>query len=83
VLQEFHINYITEGSVPFITGEDHFLIVPGSILILQPEMWPRYMPDPNTGLSEPCIGFKGDFCAHFFQEDFFQVGKACLHFRKI
>ena len=78
VLQEYQINYITEGSGTFETSEGQFQVVPGSILILRPGMWHRYKPDPNTGWNEHYIGFKGDFCAHFFQEGFFPVGKPVL-----
>ena len=46
VLQEYQINYITEGSGTFETSTDQFQVVPGSILILRPGMWHRYKPIP-------------------------------------
>lgn len=79
VLQEFQINYITEGSGTFETLTDTFQVVPGSMLILQPGMWHRYKPDPNTGWNEHYIGFKGDFCSKLFQEGFFSSGKPVLY----
>lgn len=79
VLQEFQINYITEGSGTFETLTDTFQVVPGSMLILQPGMWHRYRPDPNTGWNEHYIGFKGDFCSKLFQEGFFSSGKPVLY----
>jgi len=75
ILQEYQINYITEGSGVFETSTDQFKVVPGSILILRPGVWHRYKPDPNTGWNEHYIGFNGDFCSHLFQEGFFQSGK--------
>ncbi|MFY9151192.1 MAG: AraC family transcriptional regulator [Prolixibacteraceae bacterium] len=79
VLQEFQINYITEGSGTFETLTDAYQVVPGSMLILQPGMWHRYKPDPDTGWNEHYIGFKGDFCSKLFQEGFFQSGKPVLY----
>ncbi len=79
ILQEYQINYITEGSGTFETGEGQFPVVPGSMLILRPGMWHRYKPDPNTGWNEHYIGFKGDFCARLFHEGFFQVEKPVIY----
>jgi len=79
ILQEFQINYITEGSGTFETSEDQFQVVPGSMIILRPGMWHRYKPDLNTGWNEHYIGFNGDFCTHLFQEGFFQIGKPVIY----
>ena len=79
ILQEYQINYITEGSGILETETDQFKVVPGSILILRPGLWHRYKPDPNTGWNEHYIGFKGDFCSHFFQEGFFQSAKPIMY----
>ncbi len=79
ILQEYQINYITEGSGLFETSTDQFKVVPGSILVLQPGAWHRYKPDSNTGWNEHYIGFNGDFCSHFFQEVFFQSAKPVIY----
>ena len=79
VLQEFQINYITEGSGTFETQTDTFQVVPGSMLILRPGMWHRYKPDPNTGWNEHYIGFNGEFCNKLFQDGFFQSGKPVMY----
>ncbi len=79
VLQEYQINYITEGSGIFETSNDQFQVVPGSMLIIRPGMWHRYKPDPNTGWNEHYIGFNGDFCSHLFHEGFFQAAKPVLY----
>jgi len=78
ILQEYQLNYITEGSGIFETSEGQFQVVPGSMLILRPGMWHRYKPDQNTGWNEHYIGFNGDFCTNLFQEGFFQVSKPVL-----
>ena len=79
ILQEYQINYITEGSGIFETSTDQFQVVPGSMLILRPGMWHRYKPDPNTGWNEHYLGFNGDFCSHLFNEGFFQSGKPVMY----
>jgi AraC-like DNA-binding protein len=79
MLQEYQINYITEGSGTFETSEDQFQVVPGSIFILRPGMWHRYKPELKTGWNEHYIGFNGDFCTKLFQEGFFQAGKPVIY----
>jgi len=79
ILQEYQINYITEGSGIFETADNQFQVVPGSILIVRPGVWHRYKPDSNTGWNEHYIGFNGDFCSHLFNEGFFQQGKPVLY----
>lgn len=79
ILQEYQINYITEGSGVFETSNDQFKVVPGSILILQPGIWHRYKPDSNTGWNEHYIGFNGVFCSHFFKEAFFQSSRPVIY----
>ena len=79
ILQEYQINYITEGSGVFETETDQFQVVPGSMLILRPGMWHRYKPDANAGWNEHYIGFNGNFCLNIFQEGFFQSSKPVLY----
>jgi len=79
ILQEYQINYITEGSGVFETITDQIKVVPGSVLILRPGMWHRYKPDADSGWSEHYIGFKGDFCPNLFQEGFFPSSKPVVY----
>jgi len=79
VLQEYQINYITEGSGVFETVDAQFQVVPGSILVLRPGMWHRYKPDTSTGWNEHYIGFNGDFCQNLFNEGFFPTSKPVLY----
>jgi AraC-type DNA-binding domain-containing proteins len=79
ILQEYQINYITEGSGTFETSDGKFQVVPGSILIVWPGMWHRYRPDKSTGWSEHYIGFNGEFCNNLFNEGFFQQNKPVVY----
>lgn len=79
ILQEYQINYITEGSGVLETSTSQFQVVPGSMIIIRPGIWHRYKPDPNTGWNEHYIGFNGDFCQNLFNEGFFQAGKPVLY----
>ncbi len=79
ILQEYQVNYITEGSGIFETVEGKFQVVPGSILILRPGVWHRYKPDQTTGWNEHYIGLNGDFCQNLFNEGFFQQSKPVVY----
>lgn len=79
VLQEYQINYITEGSGILETATDQFAVSPGSIIILRPGMWHRYKPDTSTGWNEHYIGFDGEFCTRLFQEGFFAANRPVLY----
>lgn len=79
ILEEYQINYITEGSGVFETQTDQFKVVPGSILILRPGIWHRYKPDPEVGWNEHYLGFNGEFCTNFFQEGFFPSSKPVIY----
>jgi AraC-like DNA-binding protein len=79
VLQEYQINYITEGSGILETATDQFAVSPGSVIILRPGMWHRYRPDTSTGWNEHYIGFDGEFCTRLFQEGFFAANRPVLY----
>lgn len=79
VLQEYQINYITEGSGILETATDQFAVTPGSIIILRPGLWHRYRPDASTGWNEHYLGFEGDFCARLFQDGFFATSRPVLY----
>jgi AraC-like DNA-binding protein len=79
ILQEYQINYITDGSGIFETIDGKFQVAPGSILIIRPGVWHRYKPDQTTGWNEYYIGFNGDFCRNLFHEGFFQLSKPVVY----
>ena len=79
ILQEYQINYITEGSGVLETIADQYIVAPGSIIILRPGMWHRYRPDTASGWNEHYLGFNGEFCNHLFHEGFFASNRPVLY----
>ncbi|HKK63500.1 MAG TPA: AraC family ligand binding domain-containing protein, partial [Bacteroidales bacterium] len=59
VLNEYQINYITQGSGVFETREQVFELKTGSIFIIFPGVWHRYRPVSDKGWAENYIGFSG------------------------
>ena len=60
ILQEYQINYITEGEGIMETREGSFPIREGSIILLRPNLWHRYRPLKEKGWKEHYIGFMGE-----------------------
>lgn len=71
ILQEYQINYITEGAGIFETKNSRFNVREGSLLIITPGEWHRYRPLKKTGWVENYVGFKGKIADHFFQHPLF------------
>ena len=69
MLDEYQINYITNGSGIFETRNENYRIQPGTILILFPNVWHRYKPDLKIGWNEHFIGFNGNFAQHIFKHE--------------
>ncbi len=59
VLQEYQVNYITEGEGLMETREGSYHIREGSVIMLKPNVWHRYRPLKNTGWTEHYVGFMG------------------------
>lgn len=59
ILNEFQINYITEGAGIFENKFGKFAIKPGSIMVNFPGTWHRYKPLVKTGWVENYVGFDG------------------------
>ena len=59
ILQEYQLNYITEGFGIFENRYGSFKIVPGTLIIVFPGEWHRYRPLKKTGWKEHFIGFNG------------------------
>jgi len=72
ILQEYQINYITEGFGIFENKHGSFRITPGTIVILFPGEWHRYRPLKRTGWKEHYIGFNGPLSETFLKSDFFK-----------
>lgn len=67
-LDEYQLNYITEGYGTLETSEGSFQIQPGTMMIIIPGVKHRYRPDPSTGWIENYIGFKGKMSNHFLEQ---------------
>lgn len=72
ILQEYQINYITEGYGVFENKHGTFRITPGTIIVLFPGEWHRYRPLKATGWKEHYIGFNGALVETLLKPDFFK-----------
>ncbi len=59
ILNEFQINFITEGSGILENKYGSFPLKQGSIFITFPGIWHRYKPTIKTGWTENFVGFDG------------------------
>ena len=59
ILQEYQINYITEGEGMLETDSGKYSVKAGMILIIRPGQWHRYKPVSSKGWKEHYIGFNG------------------------
>jgi AraC-like DNA-binding protein len=78
ILNEFQINYITNGSGTMETKEGRFDIEPGSVLLIFPGVWHRYRPNIETGWTEHYVGFNGDFTRTLYQHPLLNPQKPVL-----
>ena len=79
VLNEFQINYISEGEGIFESKNGRIPIKAGSIILLRPGEWHRYRPAKKTGWKEQYIGFDGRLAREFFNHPFFVSAKPVLN----
>ncbi|MCV9386634.1 AraC family transcriptional regulator [Reichenbachiella ulvae] len=70
VLDEFQLNYISDGSGVLQTVEGDFSINAGTLILIRPGMKHRYKPDYETGWTENYIGFNGELSSHFINQTF-------------
>jgi AraC-like DNA-binding protein len=67
VLQEYQINYITEGEGIIETQKGEYPVKEGSVIFIQPNLWHRYKPLKEKGWMEHYIGFNGDYANTMLQ----------------
>ena len=79
VLQEFQLNFISEGSGLLENDFGKFIIKPGTIMITRPGVWHRYRPTPNTGWVENYIGFDGPLARGFLNKSVFSSNVSAIH----
>jgi AraC-like DNA-binding protein len=77
-LQEFQLNYITEGEGIFENKAGSFPVKAGSLLVILPGMWHRYKPDFQTGWTENYIGFSGQAAEKFMQHRLFSPEQSVI-----
>jgi len=66
-INEYQINYITEGRGIIETADGRYEVKPGSIILIYPGEWHRYKPSFNTGWREHYIAFSGIYARYLFQ----------------
>lgn len=67
ILQEYQLNYITEGEGILETPDGEYEIKEGSVILIRPNQWHRYKPLKNRGWKEHYIGFNGSFAQNIFE----------------
>ena len=67
VLQEYQLNYITEGEGILETTNGEYEIKEGSVILIRPNQWHRYKPLKNKGWKEHYIGINGNFAQNIFE----------------
>ena len=78
-LNEYQINYITEGSGVLENQRGQFNVKPGSLMIIRKGEWHRYRPNQGEGWLEHYIGFDGMFAKHFLQDNQILQGQSVIH----
>jgi len=66
ILQEYQINYITEGEGIMETRDGSYPIREGSVILLKPFLWHRYRPLKDIGWMEHYVGITGEIASRIF-----------------
>ena len=80
ILNEFQINFITEGAGILENKYGSFPLKKGSIFITFPGIWHRYKPNSKTGWTENYIGFNGELAARLIGKPRFSAEEPVFHF---
>ncbi|WP_430817185.1 AraC family transcriptional regulator [Carboxylicivirga sp. RSCT41] len=78
-LNEYQINYITEGKGILENTRGKFVVKPGSLMIIRKGEWHRYKPVKSQGWTEHYIGFDGVFANHFLQDNQILHGQSVIY----
>lgn len=77
---EYQIIYITKGEGLFESSACELInIKEGTIILLFPGEWHRFMPNKPTGWDEYWVGFKGDAMENIVQQNFFKLETPALN----
>jgi len=71
VLNEYQINYITEGMGTYENQSGKYRINPGTLLFVRPGEWHRYKPKKSIGWIEQYVGFTGYIAHQMFGRPWF------------
>lgn len=77
-LDEYQINYITDGGGVYENKSGKLKIVPGSLIITKPGHWHRYKPKKQTGWVENYVGFSGYIAHQVFGRPWFTARNAVM-----
>ncbi len=77
-LNEYQINYITEGSGILENERGRFIVKSGSLMIIRKGEWHRYCPNDGNGWVEQYIGFDGMFAKHFLLDNQILMGQSVI-----
>lgn len=76
ILKEYQLIYITKGGGFFESQSCRKTrIKPGTVIMLFPNEWHTYRPDPDTGWSEHWVGFRGVFIDKRIDNGFFSPSR--------
>ena len=78
ILNEYQINYITDGEGTYENNSGKYMIQPGSLLITKPGEWHRYRPKKRTGWVEHYVGFTGYIAHQMFGRPWFTSKNAVV-----
>jgi AraC-like DNA-binding protein len=70
-LNEYQINYITDGAGVYENQGGKFKISPGSLIFTRPGEWHRYKPKKSIGWVEHYVGFSGYIAHQMFGRPWF------------
>jgi AraC-like DNA-binding protein len=79
VLQEYQLNYITEGSGILENESGKFRVKEGTLMIVPKGQWHRYRPIQKNGWVENYIGFSGHLAEHYFNKSLILLGQSVIH----
>jgi len=80
ILNEFQINFITEGAGILENKFGIFNLKKGSIFITFPGVWHRYKPVSKTGWTETYIGFNGELAQKLIAKPQFSPEEPVFNF---
>ena len=78
-LQEYQLNYITDGEGVLETKNGEFDIKEGSVILIRPNQWHRYKPIKDRGWIEHYIGFNGSFAENIFEDYGLSTNTPVIH----